>query len=286
MSKIEVTETGEVNLESIERLSRDELQEWIGECLRGEDVQVPIDFREGDRYYDLIELLYPRLKRSVREDIQSIVLENLEDLARNPESPWRGEAGDELLLLAQSLCGDEIFDLLVEMAISQRLFAADEAAAVIDLHYRVLQTLVALGYRGAPEFWRAQARLRPDRYAGVTFSGLAIIAPAQAIDWLAEIEWTDAVEDRILWALPGFVDRGGLARMAALVERSWLRLPPRAQFAFRQFFAEEGHPLETEDRVLERAASLVESLWPLLPSRAHTAFQEFFAGEGCPLQVH
>ncbi|MDI6794413.1 MAG: hypothetical protein QME81_16365 [bacterium] len=181
MNKIRITETGEVDVNSIESLSYDELKQWIKCRLLGKDIQIPDDFRQGDTPYYIISLLYPKFNRYVREDIHRIVLEFVRAMARNPDLIWKEEAGHQLLLLAQSVCSKEIISFLLEMADPPRFFVANAPSLAEDLHFRVLQTLVSLGHRSNQEFWAKQYRLAPERYAKVVFNGLELISLEQAI---------------------------------------------------------------------------------------------------------
>ena len=134
MNKIKITETGEVDIKSIESLSYDELKKWIKHRLLGKDTQIPSDFRQGDSPYYIIYLLYPKLERYVREDIHRIVLEFIKDMTRNQNSIWKEEVGHQLLLLAQSVQSEETIDFLMEMAESRRFFVADAPSLAEDLH--------------------------------------------------------------------------------------------------------------------------------------------------------
>jgi len=193
MDKIKVSKTGELDIKSVESLSKDELKQWIECRLHGKDIQVPVDFRQGDSPYYIISLLYPKLNRFVREDIRDIIFDFVKDMAlfssltrnddenteQNDKSNWTGEAGHQLLLLVNSLHLDEAASFLVEMAESKRFFEKDAPSLMEDLHYRVLQTIVALDYRNLlPEFWYEQIRMVPnrsDQYIGAAFDGLALM---------------------------------------------------------------------------------------------------------------
>ena len=181
MDKIRVSETGEVDIKSIESLSYGKLKQWIKCRLFSEDTQIPDNFRQNNAPYYIIYLLYPKFNRYVREDINRIILEFVKDMARNQNSIWQGESGDQLLLLIQSIRSEDAIDLLLEMAGSHRFFVAKASSSAEDLHYRVLQTLVALEKRISIAFWLEQFDLASERYAGAVFDGLALVSLKQAI---------------------------------------------------------------------------------------------------------
>jgi len=170
MNKIKVSETGEVDIKSIEDLSYDELKSWIALRLHDKDTQIPSDFRQGDTPYYIISQLYPKLSRHLREDIHRIAREFVRDMARNSETIWRAEAGHQFLLLVNSIHSEETPDFLLDMAGDRMFFVADVPSLEKDLHLRVLQTLVSLRCRLSPEFWLEQYHLAPERYAKSVFN--------------------------------------------------------------------------------------------------------------------
>jgi len=251
MNKIKISETGEVDIKSVENLSKDELKQWIECRLHGKDIQAPMDFRQGDSPYYIISLLYPKLNRSVREDIRDIILDFVKEMARNEKSHWTEEAGHQLLLLVNSLHLDEAAGFLVEMAESKRFFEKDALSLMENLHYRILQTIVALDYRNLrPEFWYEQIRLasnRSDKYIGVAFDGLTLISLRYAIHLLTEINGDEA-EDLVFASFPYLVDKYDINRVAPLVEEYLPKMKPTVRATIQSFFADEGYPLKYQEK--------------------------------------
>jgi len=248
MNKINVSETGEIALASIEDLSYDELKEWIKLRLHGKDTQIPIDFRQGDTPYYIISLLYPKFNRYVREDIDGIVCELVRDMTRNPDTVWKGEAGHQLLLLANSIRAEGATGSLLEMAKSHKFFVEDVPSLEEDLHFRVLQTLVSLSYRASYEFWLEQYHLVPERYAKIVFNGLALIAPEQAIHFMALLDSVETVERILFIAFPSLLNEHGLDRIVPLIEKYLLEMKPGVRVAVQSFFEDEGYTLEYQPR--------------------------------------
>jgi len=248
MNKIKVSEIGEVDIKSIEGLSYDELKEWIELRLHGKDTQIPSDFRQGDTSYYIISLLYPKFNRYVREDINRIVFEFVKDMARNPDTIWKGEAGHQLLLLNNSIRTEETIGFQIEMAKSRKFFAEDVPSLEEDLHLRVLQTLVSLGYRASSEFWLEQYHLEPKRYAKIVFNGLELIAPEQAIRFMSSLDSIEIVERILFFTFPVLLDEYGVAKIAPLVEKYLLEMKPGVRAAVQSFFADEGYTLKYQPR--------------------------------------
>jgi len=252
MNKIKVSETGEVDLTSIEELSHDELKEWIELRLHGKDTQIPSDFRQGDTPYYIISLLYPKLNRHVREDIDGIVRAFVKDMARNPETMWTGEAAHQLLLLTNSIRLDETIGLLLEMAKSRNFFVKDAPSLEKDQHFRLLQTLVSFGYRASDEFWLEQYHLAPERYAKIVFNGLSLIAPEQAISFMASLNSVETVERILLITFPSLLNEYGIDRIAPLVEKYLSKMEPGIRAAVMSFFKDEDYDLKYQQPKYEQ----------------------------------
>ncbi len=240
-------ENGKLDLAAVENLSESELRDWIFARLHSQDMLVPGGFGRAELPHFLLTQIYPQLSRPARQDMENIVEDFVRKMARHNESEWQGDAADELLLLAQTVCGgttinQAVIGYIEEMAQSLNFFNADNDGQ-IDLHYRLLQSLVALGWRGRPEFWREQVRRASKRYTGVAFSGLALISPKEAVALLTEIEWSDAVEDQIFTNLPDFLEEYQISCVLPLFQRYLPAMRERTRAAICGYMAEEGIPL-------------------------------------------
>ena len=240
-------ENGKLDLAAVEALSKAELRDWMFARLHSQDILVPGGFGQAEMPHFLLAQIYPQLSRPARQDMENIVEEFARKMARHNEGAWQGDAADELLLLAQTVCGgttvnQDVIGYIEEMAQAFRFFNADNDGQ-IDLHYRLLQSLVALTWRGTPEFWRGQVRLAPNRYAGVAFSGLALISPREAVALLTEIQWSDAVEDQIFTNLPDFLEEYQTSCVLPLFQCYLPAMRERTRTAICGYMAEEGIPL-------------------------------------------
>jgi surfactin family lipopeptide synthetase A len=241
MNRPQVTEQGEIDLKSVERLSRDDLAFWIRERLHRADWNIPGRAQAGEMPHYIFALLYPRLGPITREDFQNIIIEFLEDLATNPSSGWQDDPGHELIMLVnpvliQSPRRDDAIDLLLNMASSDHL----KSGSWPNLHFRALQGLIALRHRAPIDFWWQQGVPHDTRYAPAILEGLALIDVAAPFFWLKEIEWDDVVEDSIVGLLPSLLENYGTAKVVTSIEYALPRLSQRGALCLLTFCYQEG----------------------------------------------
>jgi hypothetical protein len=201
-----IVDNGKLDISSVAGLTKEELRNWIDARLHGVDMEVPGDFRQGEPPHYLITLIYPELDRNSRDYIRDIVHGFLRDMARNQESSWRGDAAHALLLLAQKLGDRTLIFPIQEMADEIRFYEEHIPDGSADLHRRLLQSLVALEWRGTTDFWHKHIALDAERYAGVAFAGIAQIALQHAIDLLPDLPWNNQnVQAQMRVALRGLL---------------------------------------------------------------------------------
>jgi len=272
MNRPLINERGEVDPKSVERLTRDELALWIKERLRREDWSVPGGGHGSEMPHYLLALLYSKLERLTREDFQNIIIELLEDLARNPSSKLLGQPGHELIMLTdpvliQSPRREDASDLLREIANSKRL----RHDAWPNLHLRALQGLVALRYRTGVDFWQQQFLLQDTRYAPVILEGLSLIDVAAPFCWLKEIDWDDAVEDAIIGLLPTLLENYGTGKVVASIENALPVLSDKATAALLGYCNQEGITISRPGLSVEKDAHSL-TLQPLSsPAQQHVS---------------
>lgn len=250
-----LTRDGQIDPRSVEQLSRANLRAWIDARLHGQDSLAPGGAGRGEMPHYLLTVLFPDLDREVRRDVTAIVCDFLEDMAQNPQSSWRGAAANELLLLAQKVADREGAACIAAMADEGRFHVPnggdeDGDAQNLDLHFRLLQSLVALRWSGprAEDFWLRQFERDPARYGGVVFRGLTQVSAQRAFALLPKLDWNPKVTNQILTLLPGLVREQAEEYVVPLLARYLPELPPHAQEAIRQFFDARGTPLPIETR--------------------------------------
>lgn len=247
MNIIKINEYGEVDINSFEMLSTENLAQWIKNRLFGEDNLIPEDYRQGDSPYYIIYILYGKSNRYIRFEIENIVLSFLKDMARNPNSLWKKTAGDQLLLLTQALKLETAIDLIYEMANSNQ-FSFEKFD--IKLHYRILQTLVALNHRVTYDFWINQFKFAPDIFFKVVFDGLTLISLNQAIDYFVHLESNQEALDIIYTSFPALMQDFGANETSifiSVIKRYWTKMKPDIRSALIEFFRDEDIELKIID---------------------------------------
>jgi len=236
----QVNEHGEIDPQAFAQWSYEELQEWVYLRLRGRDIFVPGHPSELDMPHYLLALLYPKLPRQVREDLQEIVLGFLRDLLRNPNSEWRGKPGDELLLLVdpvliQSPQRDEAVDILLDIANSDQ-FVSQQG---VNLHFRALQSLTMLRYRGDRNFWSGQFLKGGCQYAPAILEGLSLVDVSALFDWLAGIKWNEAIEGAFINVLPKLLEDYGVAKVTTFIQELLSKIGEQEAQALLEFCKQE-----------------------------------------------
>lgn len=164
---LRVTDNGQLDPDSVEELSRDELRAWIRDRLHEEDTRVQDDPKQDVGQYYLVGAVYDDLDPEAQERVQDVLMSFLRRMKNEPGT-WTGQPAHALLLLVMEI-GDSDF------AGPIRRMAEDEVALERDdegLHARLLQALVELGEEMDAEFWERQLDHDTSRYATYAFAGL------------------------------------------------------------------------------------------------------------------
>lgn len=240
MNRPRVNEVGEIDLESVNALSRTDLGEWIQDRLKGRDLFVPSDPRDGQMPHYLLSLLYPKLSRQVREDFQSIVVGFVRDLLRHRDPSWHEEAADELFMLLNSLLPSlsnkaTALDLLLEI-VEGGSFPAN---ARPDLRFRALQGIITLRHRTDADFWLRQLREGGERYYSVFLEGLSLVGISVLFESIEKIKWTQHLSDALLAILPNLLEEYGAGKVAMAIEENLSRLSPEARKTMIELLEDE-----------------------------------------------
>ena len=225
-------------IDGLESLSRDEMRRWLASSLRGEDSLLA--HRAGDSAAYSVAAIYRHLSRFAKENLLEAAVSLVYDLAAN--RGWQGQAAEELLLLIQHLAPDEAKDILASLARSSQFQGLEE-----HQRYRVLQSLVSLGVRMSPAFWREALRQNASRFAGLAFDGLSLTSPDEAIALLPDLPDDQNASELRANALPGFIDDAGpaaLPRIRRLLSTELPELPDAIRGEIVGFFEDEGQALD------------------------------------------
>jgi hypothetical protein len=185
----QTNEHGQIDLQSVEALSANDLHDWIWARLHDEDTAVPGDPRTNVGQYHLVGQIYDDLLPETQAEIRRILkrfLRQLED--EHPD--WQGRPAHDLLLLVKDLDGDELADPIKRMARNEQFLTGDNPDP--DLHARLLQALVFLGEKVTPDFWERQLDLDAIRFGVNAFAGMRLHSLEQALgDVLPRLDLTD-----------------------------------------------------------------------------------------------
>jgi len=232
---------GCLNREWAESLDAQELRAWIHDLLHDRELDLPGD-REGEPDYLLIDLYEKgdiHAKRALAEAVAGLV----DDMAKGATPDWHGEAADRLLFVAGTVCGQAIVPAVKRMIRSGRLI--DPGAGIPgDIHFRLLQTLVALGVEDGLDFWKDQVAISPEQYLGIAFRALLLSPSDDAIQLLADLgaPLTPKMQADVRRALEVLPDRFGDRYVRDLIEDWPGRLAPEITHIVTPFLAAPASP--------------------------------------------
>lgn len=225
-----VLENGTLNPRWIGSLTDARMAKWIYDVLHSRELDIPGG--PDTSAYSLLMDAYNAANVYAKETLARIVKKHVFDMAYNPRSKWRGTPADELLLVASEICRPDVISPICQM-IDSREFVNPQAGVPGDLHFRLLQTLVALDYPGTLNFWEEQARISPKHYLGMAFRGAGRTSVDDAFELLVrvQVERTPELTANIQRAIEGLCDRLGSDTVAATIRETLLTV--RDQHAAR-----------------------------------------------------
>jgi hypothetical protein len=203
---LELDDYGRLRPESVDALEPDELSVWIRDRLHDRDHRVPDAPKQDIGQYYLIGAIYDNLALSTQADVRRALKRFLLEMERE-EGEWTGRPAHTLLLLTKAVGEDELAPPIRRMAEDERFLPEDE-----ELHARLLQTLVFLGEKMTPEFWKSQLERNPSHFGVYAFAGLRMHSLPKALGFvLNKVSLNDedlrtrlTTEIRGLLAAPGY----------------------------------------------------------------------------------
>jgi len=218
-------------------LSPEEMRAWLRDVLDGKAF---VSASRGDvSQAQLLSELHPLLSHEAQRDIDNALVGCVQKLSR--ENAWTDEATERMLHAVEYIGARDAGHVLQSIVESERFGEMHEGRQRL-----LLQTLVALGVRMHPDFWRSQASRDPEAFASLAFSGLAQSSPQAAVDLLPTLPHDGAVADRIGYALPHFIDQLDPSELRDVRRRLADLLPdlkPSLRREIEELFEEEGEPL-------------------------------------------
>lgn len=229
-----VLKDGSLNPKWLAGLDGNARRQWVYDLLHDRELDLVGD-RESEPHYLLLDI-YEDADSRAREALGETVADFVDEMAGSPEGDWQGRAGDRLLFVASEIRGNSIISPVRRMIESGR-FVDPDAGVPGDIHFRLLQTLVAKGVQEGVDFWQEQAALCPEQYLAIAFDGASLSSVGEGLGLLKEFSegWTDTMKAGIGRTLDELQDRRG-AKGLAQDCRQWLtRLGSDAREAVEPF---------------------------------------------------
>ena len=206
-----VDEHGRIELDSVNSLTYAGISQWIYAVLHAEGAAAGANRSEVP--HGFLRRIYHRTDPRIRQCFEDALMGHLEDLARSGAPSWNSdEAIHELLLLIAGVFQDSPrrrapISLLRYMAD----FESFRKDRVPNVHWRILQTLIALNHRLEPNFWENEFRRGGEGYADLALRGLFSWGVRDGFEWLYENASRPAVFSAFLRMLPRALERFGEA---------------------------------------------------------------------------
>jgi hypothetical protein len=172
---------GQIDFESVNQLSQEQMTEWMTLRLQGYDSLCPPDEREGAAWQDLIAAIYGhrRVTDETCRRIRRALFEIGSLFTRWPVSrgwhPFAIEAFFDLAseVFAESREMGRMARLVLRSVHSLPWTAKGRNSATCDLKAAALQCLIDLDYREKPEVWEARwGQGRHPEIVGLVFEGI------------------------------------------------------------------------------------------------------------------
>ena len=207
-----INDQGYIRIDTVNALSFENLKNWIKAVLESDE---PCAGGERDDLpHSFLAWVYHQIDPYVRKAFEDAIIFHLKDFTKKIDKIVQYEYADELLLLTgkifrKSPCSGEPVDLLLYMS-EFEYFKNDK---IPNLHWRVLQTLAAIKYKGNPAFWINQYKKCGEEYASITITGISLTSIFQSIDFVKKEIKTTTVFKALIAKIPFWVEKFGTERI-------------------------------------------------------------------------
>ncbi len=242
-----------------------ELKSWLSDRLQLRGVAAAdIDIRRDEAPYERPVQLWKAATGEFHNNFLRAVLDLISDAAA---VPWDAKSFNELALLIEAGNFWEAVRPLEDIAHSKHLMRVAHGP---QLHMLALRTLLALGWKGTPDFWLAQKELVAGRWPGVIFDGLAQHGLMKAFVQLPVLATSTETMRQILDLFPGIMRdlKVNMLELQEMSRRIVADLSTEAAESLREWFRLHNYPLTAE----------VESKHPLLQA----ALRSFLGSDSAP----
>ena len=247
---------------AISSFSTKDLAQWLTDDLQGSSLVTAFYRPDAQSPHAAVIEVYRALDRSLRTDIDLIVLDLL-DKVRIIDPRWPLDAVRELLLTIDPILVDSSHRAdAVEHILALTEQESDAIGERETAHVECLQALQALGHKGGITFWRDAYERGGSHYAELVACGLAEIDPGAAFDFLADLPWSDYVETALFGILPLLIDEHGVTKVATLAVARQASWPADTRELLLEVFASEGLSVEASVAVLpsRRSSDVIDEI--------------------------
>jgi hypothetical protein len=252
-----IDERGEIVLQSVEEMTKNDLHDWMADRLAGRDTDVPLDPRGGALPHYAFVTLSKRLGASAQKNLALAVELRLNQLVSNPGNFSTNEADYLLQLAPRIVVSDPGVERRAEQALEKVLGALHPAPLTEwpgddDRHgllsIRALQGMVLLRSSKPAEFWQRQAAERGPLFISLMFEAQCVNEPEEALRWLATLDWSTHVPATCLDnMLPSLLRSYSRPKLEGWITALLLPvLDPASRAAVEKICADNGVPLDRE----------------------------------------
>jgi hypothetical protein len=140
-----------------------------------------INVRHDESPYEKPSALWKTGDATFRERLVQVVRDFLME---STEGRWSPESFHQLCFLIEACPLPRLEPALEDLIQERRLLRLEDGA---QLHMLTLRTLLGLGWKGSPAFWRSQQPIIGERWPSILFEGLSQHGLPLAFDALPEL---------------------------------------------------------------------------------------------------
>jgi hypothetical protein len=198
-----------IDINSVRTSTDAELKSWIHARLLGQDLVVPGGTTVDEDRHLAVSIVHDRLELEHQRRIKTAVLSLLEQVVRDASAEWTDDGKALLFRLVEVLLRQSADQPIA----ARRLIEFMNNAGSELTARRALQALAGLDFQLPESFWLRQ--YRSAAFAPAVLEGLGKHSVRAALKFLAEIDWTSAVDAALSTLLPTWAERSGRTQLEA-----------------------------------------------------------------------
>ena len=249
-------------------LTGPELKNWLRDHLQMKGDAV--DLRNESPYEGAL-----RLWETGTSEVQSEFIRAVNSLVKEAVAePWDAVHFHELGTLIEAGRMFEVTSTLEDITHSA---GALESAHRAQLHMLAMRTLLGLGWKGTPDYWRSQKLSMGNRWPGLIFHGLARHRLSEAFVELPSLIQDEVGMNQILDLFPGLMRElnVNIDDLQAAARPILSSLPPSASTPLRDWFEEHDRPLPSSDHTGLWEALRLKLDGDIAPRTRHSTLGDF-----------